>query len=273
MRFLILLVTALLVRFTPLRRGIHPDPARLWATYSAALAQRRPGWAGVAMLLLPLVPLELAFWLLNGVAHGFFVLLLGVFVLLLGLGGNDLLHSFGQRFEQAWARGDKAAAAMVAENEMGLLAEDEVSLLARVRGRMLTDALRGYFVPVLWFLLLGPLGALGYRLLRLFVERLPADDRTYITSLVHAMEWLPARLLAASFALVGHFDQVFGALRGLWGDWDSAIEPLLVTAAEAALSTSEQPGEDETVLAPIRALLFRAMLVWAVPVALLALLG
>lgn len=279
MRFLILLITALLVRFTPLRRGVRPDLALAWAGYCSRLALRRSAWQALVCLLLPLLPLELAFWVLEDLAQGFFVLLLGVLVLLLGLSNNELLHAFGRRFEQAWARDDKAAAALIAEHELGIQATDDQSLLLQVRGRVLREALSGYFVPVLWFLLLGPLGALGYRLLRLFVDRLPADAQGYAGSLVHAMEWLPARLLAASFALVGHFDQVFEALRGVWGDWEQEVEPLLVTAAQAALTVeigSEQSapgGENAAVLAPTRALLMRAMLVWAVPVALLALLG
>ena len=234
MRFLILLITVLLVRFTPLRRGMRPDLAVSWASYCARLAERRPGWRALVCLLLPLLPLELAFWMLADVAYGFFVLTLGVLVLLFGLGGNELLHAFGRRFEQAWGRGDQAAAA---------------------------------------FLLLGPLGALGYRLLRLFVDRLASDEQSYAGSLVHAMEWLPARLLAASFALVGHFDQVLAALRGVWSDWDQSVEPLLVRAADAALTGEASAEKNQTILAPTRALLVRAMLAWAVPVALLALLG
>lgn len=273
MRFLILLITALLVRFTPLRRGLRPDLALMWAGYCSRLAQRGPGWRGLLCLLLPLLPLELAFWLLADLAYGFFVLVLGVLVLLLGLGGNELLHAFGRRLEQAWARGDKEAAALIAENELGIEATDDHGLLLQVRGRLLREALSGYFVPVLWFLLLGPLGALGYRLLRLFVDRLPAETQSYAGSLVHAMEWFPARLLAASFALVGHFDQVLVALRGTWRDWDQEVEPLLVAAADAALTGEPDVEQCEAVLAPTRTLLVRSMLVWAVPVALLALLG
>ncbi|MGY8810010.1 MAG: regulatory signaling modulator protein AmpE [Pseudomonadales bacterium] len=273
MRFLILLITALLVRFTPLQRGMRPDLAVSWASYCARLAERRPGWRALVCLLLPLLPLELAFWMLADVAYGFFVLTLGVLVLLFGLGGNELLHAFGRRFEQAWARGDQAAAALIAENDLGLQASDDQTLLMQVRGRLLREALSGYFVPVLWFLLLGPLGALGYRLLRLFVDRLASDEQSYAGSLVHAMEWLPARLLAASFALVGHFDQVLAALRGVWSDWDQSVEPLLVRAADAALTGEASAEKNQTILAPTRALLVRAMLAWAVPVALLALLG
>jgi len=273
MRFLILLITVLLVRFTPLRGGIHPDPVAAWAGYSARFAQRRPSWQALLCLLLPLVPLELAFWLLVDVANGVFALLLGVLVLLLGLGSTKLVYAVSRRFEQAWARGDREAAALIAEHDLGIQAVDDDELLARVRGRLLWTALAGYFVPVFWFLLLGPMGALGYRLLRLFVDRLPADSQSYAVSLVHAMEWLPTRLLVASFALVGHFDRVFESLSGVWSDWDKAPESLLMTAADAALAGGVETAPDSPVLASTHQLLVRAMLAWAVPVALLALLG
>ncbi len=273
MRFLILLITVLLVRFTPLRAGIHPDPVAAWADYSAGVAERRAGWQALLSLLLPLLPLELAFWALADVANGVFVLVLGVLVLLLGLGSTSRVYGVSRRFEQAWARGDREAAALIAEHDLAVRADDDNDLLAQVRGRLLWAALAGYFVPVLWFLLLGPLGALGYRLLRLFVDRLPAESQGYAGSLVHAMEWLPARLLVASFALVGHFDRVFESLRGVWSDWDKAPESLLMTAADAALAGGAEPEPDAPVLAATRDLLLRAMLAWAVPVALLALLG
>lgn len=273
MRFLILLVTVLLIRFTPLSRGVRPDLTAAWARYSARFAERRPGWPALLCLLLPLLPLEIAFWLLADVAHGIFVLALGVLVLLLGLGGHDLLRGFGRRFEQAWGRGDKAAATLIAENDWGVRASDERMLVAQVRSRMLVEACASYFVPLLWFLLLGPMGALGYRLLRLYVDRLPVEAQGYAGSLVHAMEWLPARLLAVSFALVGHYDRVFGAMRGLWGDWEQPVELFLSKAAEAAIEGESSQAQSGNVLAPIRSLLFRAALAWAVPVALLALLG
>ncbi len=273
MRFLILLITVLLVRFTPLRAGVHPDPAAAWAGYSATFAQRRPGWPALLCLLAPLVPLEVAFWLLSDVANGVFVLALGVLVLLLGLGSTKQVYGVSRRLEEAWARGDLEAAALIAEHDLGVQAVDDKELLAQVRGRLLWTALTGYFVPALWFLLLGPLGALGYRLLRLFVDRLPADSQGYAGSLVHAMEWLPARLLVASFALVGHFDRVFESLRGLWSDWDKTPEHIVLTAADAALADGFDTELDAPVLAPTRDLLVRAMLAWAVPVALLALLG
>jgi len=273
MRFLILLITVLLVRFTPLRRGFSPSPAAAWAGFSARFRQRQPGWLALLCLLSPLLVLELAFWLLSDVGSGVFVLALGVLVLLLGIGGADACYTIAKRFEQAWARGDHEAAALIAEQELNVQANDAHEMLEMVRGRLLWIALTGYFVPVLWFLLLGPLGALGYRLLRLFVDRIPVHSQGYAGSLVHAMEWLPARLLAVSFALVGHFDRVLDALRGVWGDWDRSPEALVSTAANAAMAPDAEPESVVPVLASTRDLVVRAALAWAVPVALLALLG
>jgi len=96
------------------------------------------------------------------------------------------------------------------------------------------------------------------------------------SALVHALEWIPARLLAASFALVGHFDHVRAELADVMLRWELPSDVLVHRAAEAALNGSYGSlagAEAEGVLADTRTLLVRALVVWAVALALLAVLG
>ena len=79
------------------------------------------------------------------------------------------------------------------------------------------NALRRWFGVLFWFLLLGPFGAVLYRLSVLAVER---DD----TQLAHEtaagarawlalLEWPVAQLMTLGLALVGNFDSVMAAWR------------------------------------------------------------
>lgn len=80
------------------------------------------------------------------------------------------------------------------------------------------SALRRWFGVLFWFLLLGPAGALGYRLIVQSVEgdaaeRLVAEARRGARRLLAWLEWPVAQLMTFALALVGNFDTVLGAWR------------------------------------------------------------
>ena len=275
MHFLALLLVCLLMMWcTPLRRGLPVDIPQLWAGFAARRLADRP-LLSVVLLLLPLLPVALLqVWL---VAQGwaFMTLLLFVVVLLACMGRGDPLGSMMDSFEAALARGDVEAAALVAEHEQGVVGQDAAGVLSAMRAALVRDMLHGYVVTVFWFVLLGPVGALGYRLLRLrLAQDVPAGGP--VSALAHALEWVPARLMAASFALVGHFDHARQVLEDALLSWDVAADDLVARTAEAALTGGEGSLADEgdnAALADTRALLKRALLAWAVVLALLSVLG
>jgi AmpE protein len=266
MTFPVLLLTALLVAFTPLRNGFPVDLPGIWVRFLGARVSRLPGWLIPLGLLLPLLPLGWLLWAFQGVAYGVFLLVLQVLILLIALGGTDPLGHFGASFERAWERGDIAAANLLAQRELGESAEDASSLLADMRGRLAWEACQAYFVPVFWFVVLGPLGALGYRIWFVAVRRI--EGVQVLPALVHALEWLPLRLMGLALALVGHFDPVLAKLRQLVGSWDAPSELAVKSLALAALGP-----EPHAPLVPLRVLLQRALLVWALFVAFVDLAG
>lgn len=79
------------------------------------------------------------------------------------------------------------------------------------------SALRRWFAVLFWFLLLGPFGALLYRLSALAVDEavadLPADTATGARAWLAVLEWPVAQLVTLALALVGNFDSVVGAWR------------------------------------------------------------
>ena len=114
-------------------------------------------------------------------------------------------------------------------------------------------------------LTLGPLAALAYRLLALTSEHAEqAALRERAVQLRHAFDWLPARVLASSFALVGNFVAVTRALLHELLSWDIAAAQLVIKAGRAA---GEMPApvmgeEGVDTLDQLWQLLIRAAVVW-----------
>ncbi|TGQ49636.1 hypothetical protein, partial [Mesorhizobium sp. M4B.F.Ca.ET.211.01.1.1] len=80
-----------------------------------------------------------------------------------------------------------------------------------------------WFAVLFWFLLLGPAGALGYRLLALMAEspmraRVPVEPLALAQRLLGWIEWPVAQLMAFSMALVGNFDTAWKAWRQAHGE-------------------------------------------------------
>jgi len=99
------------------------------------------------------------------------------------------------------------------------------------------NALRRWFGVLFWFCVLGPFGAVLYRLSVLAVERddtqLPYDTAEGARTWLAILEWPVAQLMTLALALVGNFDSVMAAWReegafGLHGN-------LLQTAARASV--------------------------------------
>ncbi len=67
---------------------------------------------------------------------------------------------------------------------------------------LLYEGLQRWFAVLFWFLLLGPAGALAYRLLQLCRDELEPD---LAARCLFYLDWIPARLLAATFVVTGDF--------------------------------------------------------------------
>ena len=106
-----------------------------------------------------------------------------------------------------------------------LLPADAVSDGSSLDGHALIDgvftgAMRRWFGPLLWFLLLGPAGALLYRIGALVGSDpahadAPTAQREAARWLLAVLEWPVAQLMTLALALAANFDAVFGA----WRDW------------------------------------------------------
>lgn len=102
------------------------------------------------------------------------------------------------------------------------------------------SGLRRWFGVLFWFVLLGPAGALGYRLAVLSVEgeaatRFGSDARRAARRWLLWLDWPVAQLMTLSLGLVGNFDAVLVAWRGAGGAGLQPERNFLGAAARASV--------------------------------------
>ncbi|HET6431437.1 beta-lactamase induction protein [Dyella sp.] len=152
-------------------------------------------------------------------------------------------------------------------------------------GAIAFAALRRRFGALWWFFLLGPAGALGYRLVQMLGrdESMPMDaaSRSAARHTANALDWVPAQLLVFTLAVVGHWDAVMAAWKR-WrqqtraGDWYRAEPFFLADAAcadidveiEAGDGYGEERSDPLLELVRMRSAFLRALVAWMSVVAL-----
>ncbi|MDX9684385.1 regulatory signaling modulator protein AmpE [Pseudomonas protegens] len=267
MSFLVLLLAVWIEKFSALRQRVQRDGwwlGELARLESSPRMAGHPWWLLIVMVLLPVALLGLLLLVLEPIAYGLLALPVHLLVVIYALGRGDLLGELGP-FRDAWRREDLQAAAHVAERDLGICAENGEQLLERVQGHLLWQAFQSFFAVIFWYFLLGPVAALSYRLLALAAEhgKNPAlVERA--GQLRHAFDWLPVRLLAASFALVGNFVAVGRVMLHELLNWHIGAAQLVekVGLVAAEIPPPEVGPEGINSLDHIWELLLRAAVLW-----------
>ncbi len=276
MTFLVLLLLVGVEQFSPWRRRIQRDGS--WLRTLARLETRpergRTGLALAWRILVPVALLGLLLALLQPIAYGLLAMPVHLLVMIYSLGRGDVLAELGA-FRDAWRRGDGEAALLAAERDLGLSADTPAALLAGAQGYLLWQGYQRFFAVIFWYALLGPLVPLAYRLLALTAEYTTDPAlRARAERWRHGLDWLPVRVLAASFALVGNFVSVSRVLLHDLLAWDPSAAQVVTRAGLAA--TEDAPallGDQGSVdLVSLWQLLVRAALLWYVAFALSILL-
>jgi adenosylcobinamide-phosphate synthase len=279
-RFLAVIVALLLDYHYPSawRVRVHALLLRLAQRARALLtAQYAPAWIVWAAVVAGTIFLTLV---LSGAAHALSGLLAWVFSVLV----LYLVTDFGavlsrlRRTHTALRRGEtEAAQELLALTPAGSAGEtssvmDMDAVASATLQNALTHAHQRGFAPLLWFVLLGPAGAAGYWIGAQLVQRWLPDEALGPVAQqgLKVLDWLPARLTALSFAVVGDFEDALYCWRtqGQAGSIPSARAVASGAGAIGArlnigateLGLGELPDADT--LQSAEGLLWRAAVLW-----------
>jgi AmpE protein len=250
------------------------------------LADTTGGGRILITVLVPVVVCALVIWLLHTLPLGALLLLIFALAVLLFSFGP---HAFEADLEAILKAPDQSSREAAAQ----ALCDDCEHIpwqTAELGEATAYAALRRRFAVLFWFFLLGPVGALLYRLARQLGHdsslALDSGARTFARYLANGLDWAPAQLMVFTLALVGHWDAVIGA----WRRWHQQAAPnswylsnpsFLGAAARADVLTDVEGGEGYTEdrtdplheLRRLRDALLRALLAWMVVVALIVMGG
>jgi membrane protein required for beta-lactamase induction len=176
-----------------------------------------------------------------------------------------LLYSLGPRdldaevhlFLNAWEQGDEEKAKVFAQQINGATAKP---VKAEALGRIVVEGIfvaahERWFGVIFWFVILGPLGALWYRLACVLRDKCVrhGEESTFAdTALMmhHILAWIPTRLTLLGYALAGSFADAADAWRketyGWKRNWLVNNYQLLIHGGLGALQLGEELAADET---------------------------
>lgn len=265
MSFLVLLLALWVEKFSALRHQVQRDGFFLGELVRLERSGKvHPWWTLAILVLAPVALLMLLLHVLDPVAYGLLALPVHLLVLVYSLGRGDAKASLGP-FRDAWRRGDDQAALHVAERDLGLAADNPHSLLVSVQGNLLWQVYQGFFAVIFWYFVLGPGAALAYRLLALCGEhsKQPALQAR-AEQLRHIMDWLPVRLLALSFALVGNFLAVTRVMLHELLNWHISAAHLVARVGRIADDIPEEEDSQRGLgrLDSLWELLLRCAVLW-----------
>jgi len=247
-------------------------------------ATPRPGLLAIA-LALPLLPLAVLQWFWWDWAWGLPSLLLGVLVLFYAWGPRDLDLDVEDVVDASDPVARQAAARHLFPLDSEPVCEGGPLVEAVFR-----CALWRWFGPLFWFAVLGPVGALGYRLVALAAQgearrRLGERQGDQAVTLLGLLDWPVAQLMTLTLALAADFDAVIqawrqwhaeGGLRLGLGHLEAAARAsVAIELAEDAADAGDGPAQAPALLElrDAMSLVWRILVVWLGLLALFVIAG
>jgi len=229
----------------------------------------------VFVLLLPLLIILLLQLLLQGFLFGVPYFVFGIFILMYCL-GPACLSSDIETYLDARSLGDDDEALHYA----GALTERAASTVPDQQTSDVTRAIlhvanERIFSVLFWFVVLGPIGAVVYRMVTNISKRDEIDSLVHVAQLIQGLiTWIPAHMLATGYALTGHFDGAFRAYQSRPKESDLSLTnyDVLVTTGLGALRGQEVTDEISSIKSA-RDLVMRSIMVWIAVLALLTMGG
>jgi adenosylcobinamide-phosphate synthase len=265
MTFLSILCALLIEQLKPLRADnliyaeIKALAMRMEAWFNAGDASNgRMGW--ILLMAGLMIPTAIIYWVLSSYVGLFAAFAWNVLIVYLTLGFRHYSHYFTS-IQIALSAGDEhAARSLLAEwtriDTVGM----EASEVARIAvEKSLVTTHRNVFGVFFWFLMpLGPAGAVMYRvseyLARAWNEPEHMKNEAFGEFAARAfywIDWLPVRLTAVAFAVVGNFEDAIYAWRNFAHRWSDEARGIILAAGGGAMGVRlGTPNENASKVLP-----------------------
>jgi len=246
-KFIALVVTLLIEQAWPLRRG-NPLYAAFeryadWLEQKFNGLQASHGAIAWCVAVLPLALVTIIVFTTLRHSSTLLAIAWSVAVLYVAMGFRRFSHCFTE-IAQALREQNILTARDVLGRWRGIPA-DELSAtdIARVSIELgLLQAHRYVLGPIFWFVVLGPVGPVVYRASDLLAERwgklLEPEKRAfafYAQRIFYWIDWLPARMTAASFSIAGNFEDAAYCWRTQARSWGHGGEGVVLASGAGAL--------------------------------------
>ncbi|MDY7579831.1 CobD/CbiB family protein [Herbaspirillum sp. RTI4] len=250
MTFLSILFALLIEQLKPLRAdnpiyaSIKMLAARIESSFNAGQARHgRLAW--IVTILLLILPTALIYWVLMHISP-VLALIWNVVIVYLTLGFRHYSHYFTS-IQLALNNGDEIAArALLADwlkQDTSALDVSEISRLAAEKALITTH--RNVFGVFFWFLIpIGPAGAVLYRVAE-YLSRAWSEPEhmkneqfgRFAARAFYWIDWVPARMTAAAFAVVGNFEDAVYVWRNFADRWQDETAGIILSAGGGAIGT------------------------------------
>jgi adenosylcobinamide-phosphate synthase len=248
MTFISILCALLIEQLKPLRAdnpayaAIHALTVRMETWFNAGQEnQGRLAW--IVMMLILIVPTLVLYWLCTQISP-FAVFLFNTLVTYLTLGFRHYSHYFSS-IQFALSNGDVVEARRLlgewTKQDTSGMEVGEISRIA-VENALVTTH-RNVFGVFFWFLMpIGPAGAILYRvadhLARVWNEPEHMKNEAFgrfAAKAFYWIDWIPVRLTAIAFAVVGNFEDAIYAWRNFADRWSDEAIGIILAAGGGAM--------------------------------------
>ncbi len=218
------------------------------------------GPLGLVLVLAPvLVIVGLIQHTLGALLLGIPGLAFGVLVLMYTLGPGDL-ETQVEQFVEASYSGDSASSRQAAQQILGSAPPlGGTELTRRIIDAIFFQANNRIFAVLFWFTILGPLGAALYRFSSLLHDDIRGEEgpispfAAATRRLLQILDWAPAHLTAASYALCGSFEDAWNGWNRYHDHWGYGLpetdNDILVYTGNGALQVTRDMEENGAISA------------------------
>lgn len=248
MTLLALILTLVLEQFRPLNaaRYLYPPLAVLGRFFEARFndGKAHHGMIAWCLMVLPPVLLSALLYFLLYAVHPLAALLFNVFVLYYTMGFRHSSHFFTRIHAALRAQDLYHARKLIGEwrgHQHEQSGSEEIVRLSLEQG--IVGAHRQVFAIIICFILLpGPSGAVLYRMAAYFAREWGArtdleigEFGTFAHRAFNVIDWLPSRVTAMAFAIVGDFEDAAHCWRTQASSWPDRNEGILLASGAGAL--------------------------------------